>query len=97
MVGRRHYKQPVEPRLECAFTLEDTDLVINKLNVSLARLKVSGLKPLVAIDFEKDDDSNHHVEFVAATSNLRAENYDIPLADKMKVGYILPEVKKPIK
>jgi len=68
------------------FISEDTDLVINKLNVSLARLKVSGLKPLVAIDFEKDDDSNHHVEFVAATSNLRAENYDIPLADKMKVG-----------
>jgi ubiquitin-activating enzyme E1 len=46
------------------------------------------------IDFEKDDDTNHHVEFVTAASNLRAENYDIPQADSMKTkqiaGRIIP-------
>ena len=25
------------------------------------------------VEFEKDDDSNHHIDFIAACSNLRAE------------------------
>ena len=37
------------------------------------------------IDFEKDDDTNLHMDFITACSNLRAENYDIPPADKHKV------------
>ena len=37
------------------------------------------------ISFEKDDDRNHHVEFVMATSNLRAENYNIEPSDWIKV------------
>ena len=32
----------------------------------------------VAEDFEKDDDTNHHMDFVTAASNIRATNYDIP-------------------
>lgn len=40
------------------------------------------------IDFEKDDDSNHHIEFITAASNLRAENYDIQPADRMKVSVV---------
>lgn len=46
------------------------------------------------IDFEKDDDTNHHVEFVTAASNLRAECYDIAQADAMRTkqiaGRIIP-------
>ncbi|KAG2386072.1 hypothetical protein C9374_003221 [Naegleria lovaniensis] len=34
------------------------------------------------IEFEKDDDTNYHVDFITATSNLRARNYKIPEADK---------------
>lgn len=37
------------------------------------------------IDFEKDDDTNHHVDFVTAASNLRANNYNIEIADRIKV------------
>lgn len=35
--------------------------------------------------FEKDDDSNHHVDFVAAAANLRAAMYSIEEGDRLKV------------
>ena len=35
-------------------------------------------------DFEKDDDSNRHIDFIVACSNLRAENYGIEPADRSK-------------
>lgn len=38
-------------------------------------------------DFEKDDDSNFHMDFIVAASNLRANNYSIPEADRHKVGH----------
>ena len=44
-----------------------------------------GLK-VTALDFEKDDDSNHHMDFIVACSNLRAFNYSIPPADRHKVS-----------
>jgi ubiquitin-activating enzyme E1 len=37
-----------------------------------------------AIGFEKDDDANHHIYFIHASSNLRARNYAIPEADRHK-------------
>lgn len=40
---------------------------------------------ITPLDFEKDDDSNFHMDFIVAASNLRAANYSIPPADKHKV------------
>ena len=40
---------------------------------------------LQAIEFEKDDDTNFHMDFITACSNLRAENYDIAPTDKHNV------------
>ncbi|TKR73072.1 hypothetical protein L596_020427 [Steinernema carpocapsae] len=73
---------------------EDTDETIERLSQELQKLSDAQRKQLSPIDFEKDDDSNHHMEFVTAASNLRAENYDIPPADMMKTkqvaGRIIP-------
>ena len=47
--------------------------------------KASDLK-IFPIEFEKDDDTNFHMDFITACSNLRAENYDIAPTDKHNVG-----------
>lgn len=48
------------------------------------------------LHFEKDDDSNFHMDFIVAASNLRAENYGIMPADRHKskliAGKIIPAI-----
>lgn len=39
----------------------------------------------------QDDDSNFHMDYIVAASNLRAENYDIPAADRLQVSRIFIE------
>jgi ubiquitin-activating enzyme E1 len=47
-------------------------------------------------DFEKDEDGNFHMDFIAAASNLRASAYRIPAASrhecKMIAGRIIPAI-----
>ena len=53
-------------------------------------------KRVNTIEFEKDDDSNHHIDFIAAVANLRARNYSIDEAERFKIkliaGKIIPAV-----
>jgi ubiquitin-activating enzyme E1-like protein 2 len=67
-----------------------------KLQTFLNRyLTASGFK-VDSIDFEKDDDTNGHIDFISAASNLRAAMYSIEQSDKMMVkriaGKIVPAI-----
>jgi len=46
--------------------------------------------------FEKDDDTNFHMDFITAAANLRARNYEIEEVDKLKAkliaGRIIPAI-----
>lgn len=67
----------------------DVDQMINDLP-KLTNLVVSPL------EFEKDDDTNFHMDFITAASNLRAINYGIKPVDKHKTkgiaGKIIPAI-----
>ena len=55
--------------------------------------KIESINPII---FEKDNDSNHHIEFINSCSNLRAKNYKIKecshLDTKLISGKIIPAV-----
>ncbi|XP_064399352.1 ubiquitin-like modifier-activating enzyme 1 isoform X2 [Halichondria panicea] len=71
---------------------EELETIVQSLP-SVASLGSFKMAPL---DFEKDDDSNHHMDFIVAASNLRATNYSIPIADRHKskgiAGKIIPAI-----
>ncbi|KAI9736460.1 MAG: hypothetical protein M1818_006194 [Claussenomyces sp. TS43310] len=47
---------------------------------------------LTPVEFEKDDDTNYHIAFITAASNLRAQNYKIQPADKSKTKFIAGKI-----
>jgi len=47
-----------------------------------------GFRSLEVTEFEKDDDTNFHIDFITATSNMRAWNYKIAPADRLKCKVI---------
>ena len=68
-------------------------LILDELKVG--EIGVSS-KELNAIEFEKDDDTNFHIDFIHAAANLRARNYKIVECEqqktKMIAGKIIPAI-----
>jgi Ubiquitin-activating enzyme active site/ThiF family len=65
-----------------------------KLRSDLSSVDVSKLQRATSHDFEKDDDSNFHIDFLTIATNLRAWNYDIKQSQrhtvKVTAGRIIP-------
>ncbi|XP_038220786.1 ubiquitin-like modifier-activating enzyme 1 [Zerene cesonia] len=95
-----------KPRSGVKIAVTDAQLQQNNDEMDQDRVKniVSDLPPpsklgnlkITPLDFEKDDDTNFHMDFIVAASNLRAANYSIPPADrhrsKLIAGKIIPAI-----
>lgn len=71
--GEKKEGAPEAPPAEDLSVLETAKALLGKLpaSSSLAGLKVTSL------EFEKDDDTNFHMDFISSFANLRARNYSI--------------------
>ncbi|GFZ19660.1 ubiquitin-activating enzyme 1 [Actinidia rufa] len=68
----------------------DDAAVINELVMQVEQCRTTlesdfRMKP---IQFEKDDDTNYHMDMIAGLANMRARNYSIPEVDKLKAKFI---------
>ncbi|KAF7684687.1 Ubiquitin-activating enzyme E1 1 [Astathelohania contejeani] len=72
-----------------------TEDMIKKCNYT-GVIKQGPLNNLQRVEFEKDDDTNHHIDFIYSCSSLRAINYKIKpttrLAVKGIAGKIIPAI-----
>lgn len=96
-----------EPKSNVKIPVNDTELeetndeeevdeeAIRKLADELLALNKLGLQAQ-PLHFEKDNDLNLHMDFIVAASNLRAANYRIPPADKLKSKLIAGKIQPAI-
>jgi ubiquitin-activating enzyme E1-like protein 2 len=76
-------------------TPEKFEEALQELARQISECRRAGVE-LHAAEFEKDEDTNGHVEFVWAAAGLRAANYGIQRAERLEVkriaGHIIPAI-----
>jgi ubiquitin-activating enzyme E1 len=72
--------------------MDEHDRLIASLSKSLpAPSSLAGYR-LQSIEFEKDSDTNFHIDFITACSNLRARNYRIKEASKHETKFVAGKI-----
>ena len=83
--------KPKQP--EASLDSSKIDSLIKEITPYLAKAREHPPQPE---QFEKDDDSNGHIDFIAAAANIRAINYSIEPKDKLEIkriaGKIIPAI-----
>eukprot|EP00752_Nemacystus_decipiens_P009825 g8767.t1 len=87
--------KPTEDDEDDPMDLEGASTELSKLLDELSAVDPSKFR-FEAADFEKDQDLNFHIDFISATSNMRAWNYRIKEASRHKIkmiaGKIIPAI-----
>jgi ubiquitin-activating enzyme E1 len=75
---------------------EQDEIELKKLVEELSNFPLNPDHAPSVVEFEKDDPTNFHIEFMGGVSNLRARNYKIDEVDNFKVkliaGKIIPAI-----
>ena len=85
--------KPIEKELSGSDSAE-VDQILSRLMAQRAHI-VQSMR-FEPVSFEKDDDTNFHMEFISSLANLRARSYQIDEVDKFKAkitaGNIIPAI-----
>lgn len=88
-------KEDIEAKIQQAAEFDEAafNAAIDRIKELLVHKEKYQMSPE---EFEKDNDANFHIDFITATSNLRAYNYAIAPADRLKTkriaGRIMPAI-----
>lgn len=79
-------------------SLADDQSIVDELaeKLEFIQSKLPSNFRMSPIEFEKDDDTNFHMDVISGLANMRARNYEIPVVDKLKAklvaGRIIPAI-----